>query len=264
MSSSLDLATMALLALAGLVAGVLNTLAGGGSLLVVPMLIFAGLPETTANGTSRIALVFQNATAVTSYARAGQLDWRAAARVLPPLLVGAGLGAYAGASLADELFRDILAWVMLAVALLVIFDPQRRMRREVVGAEDSRRRLGRWQLWLVFVGVGAFGGMIQAGVGFLVLGALTLLAGMDLVRANALKVLLILAYTPLALGMFVLEGKVDWLLGLMVAGGQALGGWLGAAAAIERGEPLIRAFLAAAVVLTALHLLGVDAWLSRG
>ncbi len=87
------------------------------------------------------------------------------------------------------------------------------------------------------------------------LAALSLLLRMDLVEANVQKVVLVLCYTPIALALFSVEGKVHLVAGLTIAAGQAIGGWIGASLNLRRGAPLIRAVLAVVLVLAAIKLL---------
>src|SRR5262245_50788394 len=97
----------------GMLAGYLNVVAGGGSLLAMPLLIFLGLPEGVANATSRVAIFTQALTAVSTYRSAGKLDWGLARALVPPTLIGAVIGALVATRVSDALFRSILAWVML-------------------------------------------------------------------------------------------------------------------------------------------------------
>ncbi len=247
--------------LVGIASGFMNVVAGGGSLLAVPALIFLGLPETVANGTSRIALIVQNVSAVTHYQRAGRLDLAALRRLAWPTLLGAAGGAALGAAMPDHGFRVVLAWIMLGCALLVVFSPS---------YEPALASTSRWRpavVWPVFVLVGFYGGFIQAGIGYLLLLSFTAILGMELVSANILKVTLVLLYTPLALLIFIARGKVSLMPGLVLAAGMGLGGWLAAFATLRRGAGLIKVMLVVAVVLSSLELLGaldiVEGWITK-
>jgi len=110
---------------------------------------------------------------------------------------------------------------------------------------------------LVFFGVGFYGGFIQAGVGFIIIAALALITGMSLVKINSLKVLITLIYMSTSLLVFVLSGKVDWLLGFVLAAGNAAGAYLGSAFSVHKGDRWIRAFLVVSVTLMAAKLLNV-------
>jgi len=244
--------TLAALVGVGLAAGFINVVAGGGSLLTVPLLIFLGLPETVANGTSRVAIFVQNASAITKYRREGRLDGRMLRTLVPPVLVGAALGAFVATRISDATFRAVLVWVMLGCAVFVVFEPKRLYDRAKRG---DGPRLGAARVWPTLLVIGFYGGLVQAGVGYLVLAALTLVLGMQLVEANILKVVLVFAYTPIALAIFFADGLVAFVPALALSVGQALGGWLGAAATLRRGERLIRALLVVAVVASAVKLL---------
>jgi len=108
---------------------------------------------------------------------------------------------------------------------------------------------------IVFFIVGIYGGAIQAGVGFLLIASLVLVAGLDLVRVNSHKVFIIATYTLFALAMFTLKGQVDWFLGLILAVGNGVGGWLGSRLAVEKGEKLVRFVLGAMLVLLSVRYL---------
>jgi uncharacterized protein len=237
------------LLVAGLLAGFVNVVAGGGSLLSVPLLIFLGLPETVANGTSRLAILAQSTTSVTAFARAGKLDYGLLARLSAPALAGAALGAYGAARMADAEFRAALGAVMLACAALVVVNPR------PAAAFARPPRLSRRWVWPALFVIGLYGGAIQAGVGYLILAVLVLVLRIDLVQANVMKVVLVGLYTPLALALFVWQGRVDLWFGLALSAGQALGGFIGAIESLARGERFVRATLALVVVLSGLKLL---------
>ena len=108
---------------------------------------------------------------------------------------------------------------------------------------------------VVFFFIGIYGGFIQAGVGLLVITALRLLTGIDLVRTNAIKVLVIFFYTIVALGIFISEGHVNWILGFTLAAGNATGAWIGSHWAVEKGDKWIKVVLVVAVLVFATNLM---------
>ena len=237
-----------LLFVVGCVAGVLNVLAGGGSFLTLPVLVFLGLPATVANATNRVAIVMQNVAAVWSFRRLGvhvrgTFVWAAA-----PALVGGALGAGLALFVSDELFQRLLAVLMVVFALWTLIG-----RRH--GGEASEAPTG-GRLALVavgFFGAGVYAGFVQAGVGFLIL-TLTTAAGLDLVRGNAVKVTAILVLTVVALLIFAWQGKVDWPLGLALGSGNLVGGLLGARLTVWKGHDWVRRFVVVTVVVFALKL----------
>lgn len=245
----------------GLVAGGLNVVAGGGSFLTLPVLIFLGLPPTVANGTNRVAILAQNVGAVWSFDRYAVLDRRWLPWAAVPSVAGAGLGSWAALVIGDDAFQRALAVLMVVVSLWTLWDPLRR-RRQAAGtaagaaADAGPAGVGRSRRWLLaglFFVVGLYGGFVQAGVGFLILAATTL-AGLDLVRGNALKVLVVLLFTPLTLAIFVWQGKVEWVPGLALAAGQLLGGLAGVRLTVLKGHRWVRGVVTAAVVVFAVKL----------
>jgi hypothetical protein len=252
-----------LLVLAGLAAGILNTLAGGGSFLTLPALIFLGLDANLANGTNRIGVLVQNVTAVASFARMGQVPGRLALALLPPTVIGAFAGARVAVDVPEPALRAIVGAVLL-LALPVVFLPEGKIpsrRRARAGARgSSESHLSPWA-YAAFAAIGFYGGFIQAGVGFLLLGAIVPLIGLDLVRANALKVVIVLAHTAIALPVFAARGQVDPAAGLVLAAGSMAGAWIGTHLAVLRGARFVRWVLVAAIVLSAVQLLGLPSWL---
>ena len=234
----------------GTIAGTLNVIAGGGSLLTLPVLIFLGLPAPMANGTNRIALLAQNLVAVGEFRRRKVLPLKLSLLCVPSALLGSVAGARLAIKVDDGTFRLILGLVMLMVCVVMVIDPARRLR-----LDPKRLSLARGAvLVLTFLAIGFYGGFIQAGVGFLIMTGL-LVHGLDLVRVNAVKVFVVLFYTVTALGVFVWHRQVDWSLGLALATGNALGGWLGTRLTVTRGHAWIRRFVLVTVVLFALRLI---------
>lgn len=251
--------TYLLLFAAGVLAGTLNVLAGGGSFITLPLLIFLGLPATVANGTNRIAILVQNAGAVWNFDRHGVVDWSWLRRAALPALAGAGLGTWAAVRIPDASFQRILATLMVVFAVVMLVDPLRsRLGRGGGAAEpkddsESAPVLSGAALSAAFFVAGAYGGFVQAGVGFFIL-ALAMLAGLDLVRGNALKVLVVLVYTPLALALFAAAGKIDWGMGVALAGGNLLGGLLGSHLTVLKGHAWVKRVVVVMVLVFAVKL----------
>jgi uncharacterized membrane protein YfcA len=243
-----------LLSVAGFVSGLVNVVAGGGSFLTLPVLIFLGLPAGEANATNRVAILTQNLGAVVSFQRDRVLEWRRAADMVVPALLGSAAGTWAALQVADRDFRRILSFLMVAVTLWTLWWDARRRRGDTGAAPPAR--LGAWGVRAAFVVVGLYGGFVQAGVGFLVL-AVTTLAGFDLVRGNALKVLSVLALTVLSLALFAAAGRVRWAPGLVLGAGSLLGSVVGARLTVAKGHAWIQGVVVATVVVFAVAL-----WLS--
>jgi len=239
-----------LLALVGVVAGFLNVLAGGGSLLTLPVLLFLGLPAAMANGTNRVAIFIQNIFAIGGFRRQGVFPWRIALLCTAPALLGAWLGANLAVDIDDQLFRRLLAVIMLGVLAFTTWDPLRRVQLAELRLTTLRIAV----LLASFFVIGVYGGFVQAGVGFLIITAL-LAHGLDLVRINAIKVIVIFFFTLVALAIFVAHDQVDWSLGLSLAAGNACGGWIATHVAVKKGHDWIKRVVSLTVVVFALKLL---------
>lgn len=233
----------------GCVAGTLNVVAGGGSFLSLPILIFLGLPATHANGTNRVAILIQNIGAVWSFHRHGMMDWKSLFWAALPTTVGAVLGALVALWVGDEAFKKILAFLMVAVTLWTLWDPLKEKL-------NHPRTSGRSQFLALTSGffvVGIYSGFVQAGVGFLIL-AVTTLAGFNLVKGNTIKVLVILASMIVSLAVFASQGRVSWTMGFVLGTGNLMGGLLGVKLTVLKGHAWIKNIVTATVILFALRL----------
>ncbi|MDX1494409.1 MAG: sulfite exporter TauE/SafE family protein [Longimicrobiales bacterium] len=240
-----DILTPLMLAGAGFIAGTINSIAGGGSLLTLPMLIFIGLPSTVANATNRIGVLVGGVGAPGSFHKRELIPWAWVKFGLPPALVGVALGTWGAMTIGDVAFERILAGILIAAAAYMIWNPSAPLAGANPLEPDPARR---WLLLLAFFGLGLYSGFIQAGVGFLFL-ALLAANGLDLVRANAVKVPLILAFTILAVGIFTFNGMVDW------AAGQFFGAKFGVRLQVLKGQEWVRKVLTVTIVIFAIRLI---------
>ena len=243
--------TSLILFLVGLIAGALNVIGGGGSLLSLPVMIFLGLPPTVANGTNRVAILLQNVGAAWSFHQRGLLSREWLLMAVPPALLGALLGTVAAVNIGELAFQRILAVILVVVAAWTLWRPIRLLEEGNAALPTGLRRLA---FIAAFFLIGVYGGFIQAGIGFLILAA-TSVAGFNLIRGNALKVTLVLAFTPLALVLFALNGKVDWAMGFALAAGNFLGGLAGVHLQVLKGHTWVRGVVTATIVVFAMRLL---------
>ena len=231
---------------AGAGAGFINALAGGGSAITVPVLTELG-GINTANGTNRIAILLANLTAIAGYQKGEAVPWRRVSVLLIPTVIGAAAGAWLSTVTPPDVLRMVFAGVLLLVAASVLIRPSRWLEdREAVLHEPWRS--------IVFVGIGFYGGFVQAGVGFILLAGLVLGAGMNLVNGNAAKVVLIAAYSPIAIVLFARASQVDLAIGAVLAIGQMSGAWAGSRLAVLKGASWIRWVLVAAALVAAARL----------
>ncbi len=240
-----------LLFLVGLIAGVLNVIAGGGSLLSLPVMIFLGLPPTVANGTNRVAILLQNVGASWSFHRRGLVSKEWLLITVPPAVFGAILGTVAAVHIGELEFQRILAVILVAAAAWQIWNP---IKLHPDGNANLPVGLKRWAFVVAFFLIGVYGGFIQAGIGFLLLAA-TSAAGFNLIRGNALKVTVVLGFTPVALVLFAWNGKVDWAMGLALAAGNFLGGLAGVHLQVLKGHTWVRGVVTVIIVIFAIRLL---------
>ncbi len=226
----------------------INTLAGGGSFLTVPLLVLVGLPAGIANATSRVGVLFQSAFAVAGFRQEGFFEPRLSLRILPITLAGSWLGAWIASWLSDELFGRAFGVVMLLALPVILANPKPR-------PAGPRHPLALPAEQLVYFAIGVYGGAIQAGIGIPLLLALVGFSGLELVRAISARVLLTAALTGVALAQFVWAGKVWWTHALVLAIGQSAGGYTAARVGARVGPRLVRPVLVVCVVALSLRML---------
>ncbi|MFO7669926.1 MAG: sulfite exporter TauE/SafE family protein [Bacteroidales bacterium] len=253
MTGPMEWYTYLLIVAVGIVAGIVNTIAAGGSMLTLPVLMALGMPPNMANGTNRIAMLLQNAVGVSSFHREKMMDFPSGFRVGIPAAVGAVAGAFIAVNLNDQVMKLAIAGLMVVVFFLILLKPDRW-----INSHETHPPIPYWIQVMIYFFVGIYGGFIQAGVGFFLLTSLVLASGFELVKANALKLFVILLYTPVALIIFFLHGDVNLWIGLLLAGGHMAGAWLGVKIAVKGGAVVIRYFVLVTIVVAAAHLV-VDA-----
>jgi len=235
----------------GSIAGVLNVMAGGGSTITLPVLIFLGLEPTLANGTNRLGIIAQTLSAVVSFRQEKYHDFKLSLKLTAFTLPGAVAGAIIATRISNELFQKILAYVLICVTASLL------LRKANKNKASEQQGKPSWWIYPVMLGIGFYGGFMQVGVGFLFMASLFYLMKLDLIRVNMHKVFIIFVYTIPAFLIFVFTGKVEWKYGLILALGMGLGGWWAAKISVKKGEKFIRIILIAAILLMALKLLNL-------
>lgn len=238
------------LILVGFIAGAINILAGGGSLLTLPMLIFLGLPPNVANGTNRIAIIVQNIFAVKGFQSKGVSAFPYSIYLALSALVGAIIGASLAVDIKGETFNKILGVIMVIIVFYMIFKPK-------VTSKDVMERITGKHLWLgiiAFFFVGIYGGFIQAGVGFIMLLFLSSINHYSLVKSNAIKVFVALIYSLAAVAIFTYNDSINWKYGLILSIGNASGGWVMSRWSVNKGDGFVKKFLIIMVLAMAIKL----------
>lgn len=239
-----------LLVAVGFVVGFINTIAGGASLISLPVLIFLGLPPSVANGTNRVAIAIQTAIGVAGFKSKGVSTFPFNIYLGIAALFGSILGAYIAVDIRGETFNRILAIIMIIVVLIIVFKPK-------ISLENLQERLTGKYLWIgmiAFFFFGIYGGFINAGIGFVILLFLHYVHRMSLVRANATKVAVVFIYTLAALVVFIFNDKVIWKVGLVLALGNGVGAWFSSRISVKKGDGFIKTFLVVMVIIMAVKL----------
>ncbi|MEQ9105085.1 MAG: sulfite exporter TauE/SafE family protein [Rhodothermales bacterium] len=215
---------MVLFAVAGVVTGGVNTLAGSGSLITLPIFVFiCGLPAPVANGTNRIGVILQTVTGLATYRGTGRMNLDGASRPVVSALAGALVGSRIAVGLDAETMNLVLGVLMLVMLVILVARPSRWIHEMPVSLERSRSPVA----VVVFFLIGVYGGFIQAGVGIFLLAALVLISRYTLSSGNAVKLLIVAAYGLPTLAIFLWYDQVHFGYGLAMAFFQSIGAWLG-------------------------------------
>lgn len=240
-----------LVILAGILCGFINTLAGSGSLISLPILMFIGLPPNMANGTNRVGVFVQNLVTTTTFHKKKLLDIPLGIQVAIPTIAGSILGAFVVLELPDRAVEIVVGVVLFIMLIPMWVNPRQWLEGKTM--ENTRGHLV--LRWVVFFFVGLYGGFIQAGVGIFLLSALVLNTGCNLVKANAQKAMINLLLTFFAMLVFAFNGQIDWGIGIALALGNAIGGYLGTHWAVSWGPAFVRYVVMAVVVIAGAKLL---------
>lgn len=224
-----------LLAITGIATGFLNTMAGGGSMLSVPVMIFLGVPGTVANGTNRIAILPQNVSAVLAFYRRGFANFKLSLSLAVFTIPGTLIGAYIASKVSNDQFDLVLAIIMVIV-LIVMSLPE--PKPVAANLPPSRQRLIAGHLLMILIGF--WGGFIHIGVGFLLMPILNRVMQFDLITTNAHKVFIILCYTIVALITFASQLELLWHYGIALGVGTWTGAWLAANLQVTKGIGAIK------------------------
>ena len=237
---------------AGFFAGFINTLAGSGSLITLPLLMALGLPANIANGTNRIAILLQNVVGVRSFRKQKVLNYTTSIKLVIPAVIGSFFGAVIAVDINEAIMTKTIGGLLLFMFFVILLKPSNWIREK-----QGKPAIPYWLQVIVFFLIGVYGGFIQAGVGFFLLTGLVLGSGYDLVKANAVKVLIVLLYTPVALLVFIYNDQVNYLYGFILSIGNMLGAFIAARYAVQWGVKFVRYLLLITVFVASLKLLNV-------
>ena len=239
--------------LAGVVVGFINTLSGGGSVISLSLLIILGLPANIANGTNRISIFFQTLSSVGSFTRQKMFTNLRPVWLAIPATIGAIMGAYLAVDVNETVIKIAMGIAMVIMVFFLFYKPDKWLKENKT---LMAKPLVWWQFAIFFV-VGFYGGFIQVGVGYFMLMALMLGVGYDLVKANAVKNLIVFFYAIFALLVFIIDGKVNYLYGIILSVGSMIGALLASYLAVKKGAFFIRVVILLSVILTLLQMTGI-------
>lgn len=231
---------ISLLLFTGLIAGVINVLAGGGSNLTLPALMVMGMPADVANATNRVGVLLQSLVGLRGFHASGRLDRDDSVQILIPMLLGGGVGAVAASFLPNTLLKPALLITMITLSVIMLVKPA----IIIPGPDEKPHRIRDKPLaWWGMFATGIYGGFVQAGVGFLLVAAVAGALRYDLVRATGYKLLCTAAFTVIALIVFISRGQVAWMPGLVLAVGTMAGAQIGVRLALNISQNAMKWFL---------------------
>jgi uncharacterized membrane protein YfcA len=237
-----------ILVITGLFVGFINTVAGGATALLYPVLIFLGMPVHTAMGTGRVAFVFQGLSGVKGYRSKGFYIYPFNFYVALSSMAGAVAGSFLNLRTPGEILTRLLAVAIVGVVIMVWKMPGNRETR----LHTSGKHLTLAVIAFFFLGI--YGGYIHTGTGLWIMFLLQKINGMNLHQANSVKAMVVLLYTLPALLIFALHGQVDWTAGFILAAGNATGAWIGSRWTAGKDEKFIRYLFSAAGIILAVKL----------
>ncbi|MFZ9982548.1 MAG: sulfite exporter TauE/SafE family protein [Cyclobacteriaceae bacterium] len=235
----------------GWITGFLNTVAGGGTLISMPVLIFMGIPGSVANATIRVAILAQNISAATGFHSKGvRLPFPYSWWLAGLSLAGGWIGANIAMGVPDHLFNRIHAIILVLVVLSIVFEKKNNTDSGEEKFSMKRQVLSGTGFFLL----GIYGGFIQAGIGFLVIAMLTHIHKFPLSKTNYIKVFAAILYTGIAVLAFAIGGRIIWEIGLVLAIGNAAGAWFGSRWSVSAGDKWVKRILVVAVMALVVRL----------
>jgi uncharacterized protein len=239
--------------IAGILAGFINTLSGGGSVISLSLLILLGLPANIANGTNRINIFFQTLSSVGSFARQKMFTSMKPVWLGIPATIGSVIGAISAVDVNKKVIEIAITSAMVIMLFFLFYKPDKWLKGNILKLDE---KIKWWQIVLFFA-VGFYGGFIQVGIGYFLLISLVLGVGYDLVQANAVKNLIVFFYAIFALLVFVINGQVNYLYGLILSFGSIIGALIASYLAVKKGAGFIRAIILLSVILTIFQITGL-------
>ncbi|MDR3351112.1 MAG: sulfite exporter TauE/SafE family protein [Prevotellaceae bacterium] len=240
----------------GVLCGIINTLAGGGSLITLPVLmtvISGDQSAAEANVTNRLGFLFQSIVASARFKKKRTFEWSWGIRPAIPLTLGTLIGAWIAVLAPNDVIRHATGVVLIFMLPMIFLQPEKWLKNKVTAMPQIK-----WWLYPVYFAVGVYAGFLQAGIGYFLLILLVLGSGYDLLTANSIKVFVVLFTTIAALIIFFIHAgkvKIHYDVGILQAAGQAAGAWIGVKFATTWKPQIIRWLLITLIIVFAVKLL---------
>ena len=242
-----------LLLVSGVLVGIINTLGGGGSVITMSLFMAMGMPIGIANGTNRIAVLMQNLSATVAFLRKGMLHVKSGLLLSLPAIVGNIFGALVATEVSESIFKICLSVVL---AIILVYLVLGKDNEQITGGHSLKIK---WWHYIWFFIIGFYGGYIYIGLGFLILAVTIWTMNLDIITANVIKGFVIFLSTPFALAVFIYNGQVEWMAGLLHGAGNIIGALMASHWAMSWGVKFVRWFTLAIIVVFFVDLMG---WIS--
>ena len=247
---SMEYEVITMLVVSGIAVGIINTLAGGGSIITMTLFMVLDMPIGVANGTNRIAVLLQNFTATMTFIRKRMLDVRSGLLLSVPVIIGNIAGSLLATHIDESVFKICFGIVLFVILLYMVFDNHKRFHG---GARMEIRK--RHYLWFLLIGF--YGGYIYIGLGYLILAIALWSMKLDIITANVIKGFVIFIATPFALIVFMINGQVDYWFGILHGLGNMVGAYLASHYFVGWGGRFVKIFTAVIVLVCFADLIGV-------
>lgn len=244
---------ISLIFVAGLTAGFINTFAGSGTAINYFLFSILGIPMNVASGTVRLGVIMQAITTSFSFYKKGELDLVKGFYISIPVTIGAVLGAEIAVNIDIGVFEKLIGVVLSVMLFFLFYDSDRWIYGKKV---LSSRKVTIGHV-LIYFAIGIYGGLLHIGFGIFMIAALVWISGYDLVKAAAIKIFVVLIYTPFVFLVFVMNDQVEYLIGFITGIGNLTGGLIAANMAIKRGAGFVRWILIFVLFVFSLKLFGI-------
>lgn len=236
------------LVVGGFCAGLINVIAGNGSAITLPLLMWVGLDANAANATNRVGALFQTTSAISSLPKTMRVKYmiRQSYFIIPPIIIGAIIGANLAVDIPETFMRASIGTIMIGLLITMLSNPKKWLI-----PTDGMVKKKTPKIWFAYLGLGLYGGFIQMGFGIFFLSISVLMAKYALKDGNIMKLFTAFLMTIPSFFIFALSGSIDWVYGLTLAAGTASGARFGAKKVVQhpKANAITRKVLIAVILV---------------